>query len=374
MARRRNTSHSSKSGKGHWLFSALWRIVLVISAAALIFSYLSTYVNPSDFSIPLFFGLFFIPLLLLNIFLLIVSLCKRSSSVWIPIIAILPSFIYAENFARYSGNVEQTIAGERLKVESYNVGMFSASAHAYPRNDCRRLVMNHLKQSNADVVALQECFVPSLRMADTLLKKKYPYRAYHLFKMKSGQRFGNLILSKYPVVSQDKQVFEGSTNLCVLADISFKGDTIRICNNHLESYNLSFTALVKKLSGGFGNYDIGLADEIMDVHSRMKGTNIKRSKQVDRIISGIESSPYPVIVCGDFNDTPISYTYYRFTKRWKDTFKMAGSGFAGTFRYLWPLLRIDYVLVPEGYECLSHQSPKLSYADHFPVITELVIQ
>lgn len=365
-AKRRNSKH--------WLFSALWRIVLVISAAALILSYLSSYINPSAFSIPLFFGLFFIPLLILNIALLVISLCKLSSSVWIPIVAILPSFIYAENFVRYSGEVEQTIAGEKLKVESYNVGMFYASAHAYPRNDCRYLIINHLKQSNADIVALQECFVPSLRMADTLLSKQYPYRTYHLFKMKSGQRFGNLLLSKYPIVGHDNLVFNGSTNLSVLADIDFNGDTIRLCNNHLESYNISFTTLVKKLAGDVDNNNIGLADEIMDVHSRMKGTNIKRSKQVDRIVAAIESSPYPVILCGDFNDTPISYTYYRFTKHWQDTFKMAGSGFAGTFRFLWPLLRIDYVLIPEGYECLSHSTPKLSYSDHFPVISEFVIR
>ncbi len=370
MARRRSRAQKKERRKSFNSF--LWRLLLLVAALALAISYLSIFINPSVFSVPLFFGLFFIPLLILNLLLLVISLLMRSNSVWISLIVILPSFIFTESYFRLSDQVESNERGLKLKIESYNVGMFSSSAHGYARADCRNLIMSHLKSEKPDIVALQECFLSSERMADTLLAKEYPYRTYHLFKLKSGQRFGNIILSKYPIAASADITFKRSTNLCVYADIEVDSDTIRICNNHLESYNVSFTSLVKGLSSK-GGYETGLADELIDVHEKMKGTNIRRSSQVNEIIRIIDQSRYPSVICGDFNDTPISYTYNRFVKLREDTFKLAGRGFAGTFRHLWPLLRIDYILIPKGWDCTSHKSPKLSYSDHFPVISEIVI-
>jgi endonuclease/exonuclease/phosphatase family metal-dependent hydrolase len=106
------------------------------------------------------------------------------------------------------------------------------------------------------------------------------------------------------------------------------------------------------------------------------GTKVKRSitrrpKQVDQVFDDIENCPVDAFVCGDFNDNPMSYTYYRMTRDRKDAFVEAGKGFGATYSLLWPMLRIDYVLFPENGRALSHHIPRVPYSDHYPVITEI---
>ena len=107
------------------------------------------------------------------------------------------------------------------------------------------------------------------------------------------------------------------------------------------------------------------------MHEKMKGTTIKRSDQVNTILEHIESSRHPVIICGDFNDTPISYTYHKLAQGRKDSFREAGKGFAATFAPAWPLLRIDYILFPKQFRGISHTTPRTGFSDHYPVIAEI---
>jgi endonuclease/exonuclease/phosphatase family metal-dependent hydrolase len=102
-------------------------------------------------------------------------------------------------------------------------------------------------------------------------------------------------------------------------------------------------------------------------------SNSKRAEQVNIVLEHIEKSPFISIVCGDFNDTPMSYTYHMLSKGRKDTFKEAGEGFSGTYSFLWPLLRIDYILVPEAYTVYEHITFKEKYSDHYPVISSISI-
>ena len=88
------------------------------------------------------------------------------------------------------------------------------------------------------------------------------------------------------------------------------------------------------------------------------------------ILENIGHSRHPVIICGDFNDTPLSYAYHRLSKGRKDSFKEAGKGFAATFAPLWPLLRIDYILFPKEFSGISHHTPRINLSDHYPVIAE----
>ena len=113
--------------------------------------------------------------------------------------------------------------------------------------------------------------------------------------------------------------------------------------------------------------------DIVETHEKMLGTFIKRSQQVDRIIEDINKTPHRTIICGDFNDTPMSYAYHTLAKNRKDTFEEAGKGFGGTFIPVWPLLRIDYLLVPEDSQCITHTVHKTQLSDHYPVSAEVII-
>ena len=355
------------------MFGITFRAILIVAAAAMFLSYLAVYVNPSKFSLPLFFGLYFIPLFALNLFLLLAALLRRSPSAWIATVALLPSLLYSEQFVKIGEPEPDTFAeGAALTIESYNIGMFSSSDKKLTRQECRTEMVRHLKEHDPHIVCLQEFFAEDYRQADTIFGQ-YPHRHYHLFRARNGKLFGNIILSKFPIGEKGRLSFPNSTNLSIYADIDHAGQTLRIYNNHLESYNVSFMALVHKFGSGKKISGDELKRDIVDTHEKMKGTFIKRSEQVDQILGNIKDTPHQAIICGDFNDTPMSYTYHTLAKKRQDTFEEAGSGFGGTFRPIWPLLRIDYILVPQNVTCLSHTTHKVELSDHYPTIAEIVV-
>lgn len=384
--------HSGGRKRSPLLFGITFRAILVVAAAAMFLSYIAVYVNPAKFSLPLFFGLYFIPLFAINLLLLLVAVLRRSASAWITVVALLPSLLYTELFFKIGHEEKVDTEGIRLKIESYNAGMFSSSEDGLTREECRKEIARHLSMESPDIVCLQEFFAESYTQADTIFGQ-YPHRHYHLFKARNGKLFGNIILSKYPMGERGRISFPNSTNLSIFADIKHFGRRLRVYNNHLESYNVSFTALAHKFSGLLKKSDgtgaaaaeknaaiaeLGAAGEeitrdIVQTHEKMKGTFIKRSEQVGRILENINSHSQPAIICGDFNDTPMSYTYHTLAKNRKDTFKEAGKWFGGTFIPVWPLLRIDYILVPGDVECVEHIIHKMPFSDHYPVTAEVVI-
>lgn len=365
-------NHSGGRKKSPLLFGITFRAILVVAAAAMLLSYIAVYVNPAKFSLPLFFGLYFIPIFAINLFLLLLAVLRRSASAWITVAVLLPSLLYTELFFKIGHEETVDTEGIRLKIESYNAGMFSSAKGGLSREECRKEIARHLSMESPDIVCLQEFFAESYTQADTIFSE-YPHRHYHLFKARNGKLFGNIILSKYPMGEKGRISFPNSTNLSIFADIRHFGRKLRIYNNHLESYNVSFTALAHKLAGMYKNETDDLTKDIVETHEKMKLTFIKRSEQVNRILENINSHSQPAIICGDFNDTPMSYTYHTLAKNRKDTFKEAGKWFGGTFIPVWPLLRIDYILVPRDVECVEHIIHKTPLSDHYPVTAEVII-
>ena len=84
-----------------------------------------------------------------------------------------------------------------------------------------------------------------------------------------------------------------------------------------------------------------------------------------------DASPYPVILTGDFNDTPASFAYRRVTHGLRDAFVEKGSGTSGTYDRLFNMFRIDYILVSEGVEVLHYYTFDNVYSDHMPVAAGL---
>lgn len=367
-------NRSFKRRKRSPLFIGItFRLVLIIAFGALCISYISIFFNPTKFSFPLFFGLYYIPILAVNILLLIAALLRKSKSVIIPIIAILPSIIFYNLFYKFSSAEPGSENKNSIIIESYNVGTFKSSNSESDRDSCRDSIIKHISNTNPHIACFQEFYVNSKEQIDTLFPK-YRYKHTHLFKLRNGKYFGNVILSKYPIISTGEVSFQKSTNLSIYADIKYRKDTIRVYNNHLESYNVSFTSLIKKFSKTENIQSDTIRNDIKSVHSKMRETFKKRSVQVDEILNNIEKSYYPTIICGDFNDTPMSYTYYKLSKNHKDSFRESGRGFGSTFAPIWPLLRIDYILYPKEFSSVNHITHKIKLSDHYPISTEIIIE
>lgn len=368
----RSRRKSGERKKSPFLFGLVFRIILIAAAASMFLSYLSVYVNPSKFALPLFFGLYFIPILAINLLLFLAAVLRRSASAWIALVAILPAILYSELFFKIGYNNEAEKEGIELKIESYNVGMFSSSERELDREECRQEIGKHITEEDPHILCLQEFFAENYIQADTIYSQ-YPYRHYHLFKARNGKLFGNIILSKFPIGEKGRISFYNSTNLSIFADIKHYGRTIRVYNNHLQSYNVSFTTLAQKFAGNNELDRDEITRDIVETHEKMKGTFIKRSEQVGSIIEHINKTSHRAIICGDFNDTPMSYTYHTLARQRKDTFKEAGKGFGASFIPIWPLLRIDYLIVPQEAECLYHTVHKVRLSDHYPISSSIVL-
>ena len=348
-----------------WPLALLFRLIVIVSAAALAISYLSVYVNPSVVSFTLFFGLYFIPLVILNLFILLAGIIRRTCAVWITFITLLPAILFAELFVRW-GEVTPGNEGTPLKVCTYNVGLFSQGVdNNYEKSFTG--IKEFLNTQKADIVCLQEFYIQDTTSIAAHFPQ-YPYFNYHLFRGRRGWHFGNLTLSKHPITHKGEITFKGSTNLATYTDIDFYGKKIRIYNSHLESHSISFTSLIKKM-----RESEKVTNEIYEVHDKVAGTFRKRATQVDVILNHSANSQYPAIICGDLNDTPMSYTYHRLVSERKDSFRQSGKGFSATYSLLWPLLRIDYILYPEPFWSKSHTTPRIEYSDHYPVVSELII-
>ena len=356
------------------IFGITSRLLMLIVAGLLILSYLSILINPAKVWLISLVGLLFVPLSLLNAFLLLWAVKRLSKSFVIPLLALLPAFFFVGRYVRIDTEEERSermaAEGERLKIVSYNVGRFALEDKAAgidSRAECVDSVFSFLKSQDADIICLQEFRVPDAdKVKSYVTRYMKGYNAeYYMFPSSSGA-FGNITLSRIPVKGKGKIKFDESANLAIYSDYQYAGEQFRIYNCHFESYNVSVSGLLR----GLVQRDSLL---IYSTGDKMKRSITRRPKQVDKVFEHIEECPIETFVCGDFNDNPMSYTYYRMTRGRKDTFKVAGNGFGASFASMWPMLRIDYILCPKKYAPVTHSTPRIPYSDHYPVVSQIAL-
>lgn len=356
------------------IFGITSRLLMLIVAGLLILSYLSILINPARVWLISLVGLLFVPLSLLNAFLLLWAVKRLSKSFVIPLLALLPAFFFVGRYVRIDTEEERSermaAEGERLKIVSYNVGRFALEDKAAgidSRAECVDSVFSFLKSQDADIICLQEFRVPDADKVKSYVNRYMKgYNAeYYMFPSSSGA-FGNITLSRIPVKGKGKIKFDESANLAIYSDYQYAGEQFRIYNCHFESYNVSVSGLLR----GLVQRDSLL---IYSTGDKMKRSITRRPKQVDKVFEHIEECPIETFVCGDFNDNPMSYTYYRMTRGRKDTFKVAGNGFGASFASMWPMLRIDYILCPKKYAPVTHSTPRIPYSDHYPVVSQIAL-
>lgn len=351
-------------------FGLTSRVLMLIVAGLLILSYASIVVNPAKVWFISLVGIFFVPLSLLNIFLLLWAIKRLSKSFLIPLLALVPAFFFAERYVQFESEeekVERMSHGENtVKILSYNVARFSfQNDHGSSQTARMDSVFTFILDQDPDIICLQEFRTSDYENVRAFLKKRMGgYKAeYYLFPT-GTDAFGNVTLSRLPVKHKGVIKFDESANLAIYTDYNCYGHDFRVYNCHFESYNISMSGILRAVVSKD-------SDVFAETGNKMKKSITRRPKQVDQVFSDIEKCPFDSFVCGDFNDNPMSYTYYRMTRGRKDAFVEAGNGFGATFATMWPLLRIDYILYPEQFEAVSHEIPRVPWSDHYPVITEI---
>jgi endonuclease/exonuclease/phosphatase family metal-dependent hydrolase len=361
-------------------------VVNILAAATLMLSYLSVYISPARFWIFAFLGLSYPYLLLLNILFCLFWLFYRKREFLLSLIAILIGWKTLANHIRihpfpdkerdqvsHTGRQER-MEQDMIKVLSFNVHDFNL--YNWNRNPASlNAIINFIKDEDPDIICLQEYFAErygKVTMEDMYRAlDKTPYRyIYYTFGEKANGRYGIATFSSFPITGKGAVRFENTLNVCIFTDIAVGKDTLRIYNNHLQSIYLDKRNYLLLDSIRF-KYNEQQINELKDISFRLKNAFVKRARQADKISGHIKDSPYPVIICGDFNDTPSSYTYHRIRNGYADSFVSAGSGLGNTYAGKFPSFRIDYILHDREIQSLYFKRIRIGLSDHYPVISIL---
>ncbi|MCU0377880.1 MAG: endonuclease/exonuclease/phosphatase family protein [Bacteroidales bacterium] len=366
--KRSSSARVSRKSSGIKRFSRnILLSVNMILAAALILAYLSIYINPSATAIPSLFGLAYPYIVAANIIMVLIWVIFRKWYALVSISLIAIGFGYLHNFIRFSNHGSEE--HHDLKVMSYNIRLFNYYEDS--QRDSYRKMLQLMRKEEPGIICLQEYFVKgSPWSGEKKLKEGLGGRVYTHFKLiKSGSssHYGIATITRYPIIRRGDIVHPGSSSLTIFTDIVVDADTFRIYNNHLQSFRL------RRVEGNLlteitGEVQEGSMSNVKEIYKSLINGFASRSLQADRVKEHISTSPYPVIVAGDFNDTPVSYTYRKMRRGLKDAFVEAGYGAGFTYRGKYPPNRIDYILYNEEIECNDFDIVKARYSDHYPVI------
>lgn len=321
-----------------------------------------------------FIGLALPVLLLVNFAVLVYWSARLRIWLLVPLIAILGNwgylsriirFSFSENSSEYSTEYFSKNSPAAFTIATYNVDAFNGDQTGYSCKETAR----YMEKLNADILCMQEYGHSREFNADSVRNtfSAWPYHAVP--QAPDGTSVLQLaVFSKYPILGQQLITYPDSKNCSMWCDIDINGMRIRVFNNHLQTTEVSSNRrkLEKELQK---DNTTGTEHALLKLADGLEENFVKRAAQAERMQKLIAASPYPTLVCGDFNSLPSSYTYCTMKgDRLKDGFQTCGHGYMYTFRYFKKLLRIDYILHTDDFEGLDYFSPDVDFSDHKPVV------
>jgi len=357
------------------------KLILYINVAVallLLLSYTAPFINPSRILFPAFLGLAYPYLLLINLIFLVYWTIRFRKELLISLVVIMVGWGHLMNFLPLNFSTGERKKESRIEegfsIMSYNVRTFDLYNWSEQENSTDG-IFDIIHENTPDILCMQEFYTEDKigkRESDIRRKlKSYPYYSvYYGVKNSPAAGFGIATFSKHPIVKTSRIPFSNTMNQAVYTDILMGEDTVRVFNIHLQSIrfgqrNYSF---MDSLSFKYSNRQI---QEVKDISKRLREAFVRRAEQSKIIHNYILDSPHPVIVTGDFNDTPQSYAYRRIQKGLVDAFREAGRGFGNTYAGELPSFRIDFILYSESLEAVKFKRIKSKFSDHFPVIAIL---
>lgn len=344
----------------------------VVGLIAMALSVLSPYIRPASFVWPAYFGLAFWAIFAFNSVIFVLLLLMWSRKAWIAVLALVISIPGMMKSYSFGSKTEQE---KSLKVMSYNVHFFSHLDGEVTGEEFVNQVINLVREESPDVFCCQEFrqYLPKNNYKKCIEEFSrsigYPYISYN----RNNTPEGNVIFSKYPLsdVSAESVFVKKGFGALTTVDAGERG-VFYLANVHLTSYNISDSEL-KVLGKPAEQHD--LLDTVgMTVVRKLKLGFQKRNEQVDYMMQDLSALEGPVIVCGDFNETPVSHVYHRMKKAgFYDSFIDAGRGVKPTYAGSLPWLRIDYVWVNDKVIPLSFERIRHKGSDHYPVVMEFTV-
>lgn len=332
---------------------------------ALLMAYLSGYVSPEKWWIPSFFGLGYLVVLAINLVFVVFWLLVSPRYMFLSLATIVAGWGILSRFIQLQG---KTLEKSDVKILSYNVHHFSGNGELTSKETAAEIT-NFLKEQRPDIICLQEARLRQnniFNLAKTVEELDF---INHYQFARTSSTFGSVTLSRFPIVNMDEIRFENSRNITIYTDVLIDNDTVRIFNVHLHSYGIDPKDYSIIESGLSTEEDL---KEAREVGSKLKRGFQMRARQVETIRKIMDETPYPIIVCGDLNETPTSFAYQQLHDGLNDAFVGSGKGIGRTFVNKLPALRIDYIFHSPVFESYNFQTHDFRHSDHLPVSTELV--
>jgi endonuclease/exonuclease/phosphatase family metal-dependent hydrolase len=352
------------------------RLMLGLNAVLVILlvtCYFSPLADPRQNWILPFTGLAYPYLLLANILFVLAWMLAARYYFLMSLLAILAGWSFLIRIVQWHPGGEALRSGTEFRLLSFNVQNLSLSNIFIDDKKVMQDIFRFISNERPDVLCLQE-FASMGTNPDHLLDSLcrlwgLPYHALAQYGSKSARNvFAIVTLSRFPIMNSIQVGQNDTRNYALATDLLNKGDTIRIFNVHLapiylkqEDYDfISGSDKDEREEDRFASGSLRILNKFRSAFSR-------RAVQSESLAGLVSESAYPVIICGDFNDSPFSYTYRQFSVAMTDAFRESGKGFGHTYAGRLPSYRIDYIFLDKRYQCRNFKTYRIRLSDHYPI-------
>jgi endonuclease/exonuclease/phosphatase family metal-dependent hydrolase len=345
--------------------------ITVVAAGLLVCAYLARYIDPNRAWPFAFAGMAAPALYVANLALALYWTIRWRWYALVPMAVVVLGVGWVSLFFKPTlGKHRPTErSSDAITVMSYNVAGFLSSRETGPRRSILDSVTALVRRQEPDILCIQEFQsndAAGKPHIDSLLALPREVHHYSVANT-AGGGWGLAIYTRYKILDSGVVDFEGTTNSAMWADLSVDNDTLRVFNCHLQTTSIN-------------QEDLDRIEEFHTEGSRVRSMVARlrrnfriRAVQADTLAPLIVSSPHPVVVCGDFNDTPMSYAYRRIRGPLSDSFVERGHGIPNTYRGLFNLLRIDYIFHSPALRTVYYDIPQSDLSDHEPVVAQIAV-
>lgn len=324
--------------------------------------------RPEDFPSLSNVGLLFPVFLFVNLLFLFFWLIFKPRYALVPFFGFLICYAPVRTYAPF--NVTSDAPKDAIKILSFNTWAYGQNEMA---EDGINPIIRYVKEQNADIVCLQEAaaYGAVAQQLDTILRPMYPYVDI-IFHPSGGEAVG--VLSKYPILSSERIPYPSVGNLSAAYQLKIGKEKVLLINNHLETTGLTLAerAQFKRLIKGKLETDTAEQTSKTLVVKLAEKTKV-RALQAEAVADYVKQHKgMSAIVCGDFNDGPISYAHRTIAKGLTDCYVATGNGPGISYHHAGFFVRIDNIMCSDDwkpYECKIDK--KISSSDHYPIICYL---
>ena len=344
------------------IISKLLLVVNVIVAAMLLLSAWGGYINPNTFGWEGSLALLF-PFLVLLSFLFMAGWLVVQSRRWlVSFCALILCVFQLRTYCPI--NMPQPVPKGAIKVVSYNtygLGWGLKDSVIYKQ------MMDYLRNSDADLFCAQESNY-NLGHKSTVEEAvaHWKYRD-SVFIPKSCNAL--TLFSNYPILNRHVIHSSSPGHVCVAYNVKIEGDTVVVVNCHFVSnaINPEDKATYQKIVT-ISDRD-STSEDILRLGRKVNDAGLRRAKQADSLALYLEQQgDRPIIVCGDFNETPLSYVHTRLCRLLNDAYTASGNGPGISYHLNKMYFRLDNILCSSHWRSFGARvDNRQKMSDHYPI-------